>query len=134
MKVDRNKTALAAELFVAAELTKQGHLVTITFGKEKAIDLLVAHRDEPSKTCSIDVKGLKQKNPWGLGNYKKRRHPVCYVFCLLGNDKEYPLYYIIRKEKVDTLVKADSNGNSHWVYFQDVLPYKDRWDFLWEGI
>ena len=50
---DRNQTSFAAELFVAAELAKQGHLVTITWGNEKAIDLLVAKAGNSKKTVSV---------------------------------------------------------------------------------
>lgn len=42
---DRQKSALAGELFVAAELLKRNYQVSLTFGTAKAIDLFVYNED-----------------------------------------------------------------------------------------
>jgi hypothetical protein len=72
-----SQTGFASELFVGAELVKQGHLITITFGNEKAIDLLVAKADDPTVIRTIDFKGVAKRNDWPMDGYvKKTRHPA----------------------------------------------------------
>ena len=132
--VNKSQTGLAAELFVAAELSKQGHIVTITFGNEKAIDLLAANSSDPAKTVSIDVKGLRSPAPWALGDYgNKKRHPEVYVFCYLNKPGSPPEYFVVPKKKLDKLVGYAKDGKSGWIAFSDVREYQDRWDLLWGG-
>jgi hypothetical protein len=127
---DRNKTAFAAELFVAAELTKQGHLVTITFGKEKAIDLMVVKADDPGVVRSVDVKGLAKPADWGVSGYvKKTRHPDVYIFCLLNGPLQRPDYFIVPKPEVDKIIPACKDPN--WIGFRMLDAYKEKWDLLW---
>jgi len=128
---NRSQTSFAAELFVAAELAKQGHVVTITFGNEKAIDILVAKAGNPRKTISIDVKGLKNPAPWALGDYaKKEKHPDIYIFCHLNKPNQRPEYFIVPKRKVDKLVGYAKDRKSGWIYFKDVGEYKNKWNLL----
>ncbi|HHE47199.1 MAG TPA: hypothetical protein ENL08_05825 [Bacteroidetes bacterium] len=132
MPTDRNRTALAAEFFVAAELLRQGHIVTITFGKEKAVDLLVCHKDDNSIARSIDVKGLAKKNPWALGTFDKPQMPSFFVFCLLNTPGEQPRYFIVPSSDVNNLVEPASNRKSYWIPFNKVVDYESRWELLWE--
>lgn len=130
---NRNQTGFAAELFVAAELAKQGHLVTITWGNEKAIDLLVAKAGNPQKTVSIDVKGLMKPAPWALGDFaNKKKHPNVYIFCYLNKADERPEYFIVpRKSLREPLIGYAKDKKSAWVYFNDVRRYKDKWNLIW---
>lgn len=131
---NRNQTSFAAELFVAAELVKQGNIVTITFGNEKAIDILAAKGGNPRRTVSIDVKGLMNPAPWALGDYaNKRKHPDIYVFCYLNKPDERPEYFIVPKRQVDRLVGYAKDKKSGWIYFKDVREYKDRWNLIWQN-
>ena len=117
---------------LAQELAKQGHLVTITWGNEKAIDLLVANVNKPQNTVSIDVKGLMKPAPWPLGNYRnKKKHPNVYIFCHLNKPNERPEYFILPKSKVDKLVGYSKDKKSGWLYFKDVHDYRDKWDLIW---
>jgi len=130
---NKSQTGLAAELFVAAELAKQNHVVTITFGNEKAIDLLVAKAGNPRKTASIDVKGLKNPAPWALGDYvNKKKHPDVYVFCHLNKPSEKPEYFIVPKRKVDRLVGLAKDKKSGWISFKNVREYKNKWNLIWQ--
>lgn len=132
---NRSQTGFAAELFVAAELAKQGHLVTITWGNEKAIDLLVSKDGNPKKTVSIDVKGLKKPDPWALGNFRnKKKYADVYIFCHLNKPNEKPEYFIVPRTKLkEPLVGYARDRKSAWIYFNDVRKYKDRWDLIWGG-
>jgi hypothetical protein len=129
---NKNQTSFAAELFVAGELAKQGHIVTITFGNEKAIDILTAKSGNPRKTMSIDVKGLMNPAPWALGNYaNKKKHPDVYIFCHLNKPHKRPEYFIVPKRKVDRLVGYAKDKKSGWICFKDVFDYKDKWNLIW---
>ena len=127
------RTGLAAELFAAAELAKQGHLVTITFGQEKSIDLLVAQEGNPRKTVSIDVKGLKKPTDWALGNFAaKKKHPDIYIFCHLNKPNKRPEYFIVPTSKVKRLLDYAKDKKSAWMDFDKVGRYKDKWELIWE--
>jgi hypothetical protein len=127
-----SQTGFAAELFVAAELTKQGHVVTITWGNEKAIDILAAEAGDPRNTVSIDVKGLANPAPWALGNYaNKKKHPDVYVFCYLNKPAQSPEYFIVPKTNVDGLLGYATNKKSAWIGFKKLNEFKDRWDLIW---
>src|SRR5436309_2577186 len=102
---NKSQTDFAAELFVAAELVKQGHLVTITFGNEKAIDLLVAKAEDPTVIRTIDVKGLAKPADWAINGFtKKSRHPSAYIFCLLNPPGQRPDYFIVPEDDVDRTI------------------------------
>ena len=132
---NNSQTGFAAELFVAAELAKQGHLVTITWGNEKAIDLLVAKAGNPKKTVSIDVKGLKKPAPWALGNFRKKKHANVYIFCHLNKPKETPEYFVVPRKKLrEPLIGYAKDKKSAWIYFKDVEEYKDKWNLIWDKI
>jgi hypothetical protein len=125
-----SQTGFAAELFVAAELVKQGHLVTITFGNEKAIDLLVAKADDPTVIRTIDVKGLAKRNDWPMDGYvKKTRHPAVYVFCLLNPPLQRPDFFIVPKQDVDTIIANCKDPN--WIGFGMLEGYKEKWELIW---
>lgn len=131
--IDRSQTSFAAELFVAAELVKQGHIVTITFGNEKAIDILAVEAENQRNMVSIDVKGLRRPAYWALGNYANRKkHPAIYVFCYLNKSNENPQYFIVPKRKVDQLVEYAKDRKSGWIKFKGIQEYKDKWNLIWE--
>jgi hypothetical protein len=127
---NQSQTGFAAELFCAAELAKQGHLVTITFGNEKAIDLLVAKADDPKTVRSVDVKGLAKPADWVMSGYlKKSRHPDVYLFCLLGPPQQRPSYFIVPKRDVDRIIAGCKDPN--WIGFEMLDNFKEKWGLLW---
>jgi hypothetical protein len=127
---NKSQTGFAAELFVAAELTKQGHLVTITFGNVKAIDLLVANAVDSFIVRSIDVKGLAKPADWPMSGYaNKSRHPDVYIFCLLNDVLERPDYFIVPKIDVDRVMSACKDPN--WIGHGMLADYKEKWNLIW---
>lgn len=129
---NKNQTSFAAELFVAAELAKQGHTVMITFGNEKAIDILAAESGDLRKTVSVDVKGLMNPAPWAMGDYaNKKKHPDIYIFCYLNKPNLSPEYFIVPKGKVDGLVGLSKDKKSSWINFGAIRDFKDKWALIW---
>jgi hypothetical protein len=126
---------LAGELFVAAELAKRGHCVTITFGNTKAIDIIVARTEGEDNFYSlrtIDVKSLRNRSPWAFGN----RRPVArqnhfYVFCRLNPIDESPQYWILASDTVAALFEEDKE--SYWLPFDQIAqPQNQNWERLWQ--
>ena len=128
-----NTTGLAAEFFVAAELLKLGHLVTITFGNTKSVDIIVCHKDQPDQRRTIDVKGLRRKNYWPLGNRKpEARDSHFYVFCVLGGNQQHPTYYILPSSDVRKLAILAKDDKSYWLYFNHIVKEEHSdWNRLW---
>ncbi len=68
---------LPAEFYVASQLLRQGHMVTITLGHTKEVDLVV--QTKRGNLYTIDVKGLKNKTNWPI-KIKRAKSNHFYVF------------------------------------------------------
>jgi len=77
----RQDANLASEFYVASQVFRLGKLATITLGQVKQIDLVVTDPRKPSRTVTIDVKGLKRKDNWPIGEFPSilRRRDHFYV-------------------------------------------------------
>src|SRR5688572_30705610 len=92
-RADSQLSALAGELFVAAELLKRGYQTSITFGNAKAIDLLV-HNPKIDRTFTVQVKTLRSPNYFLLGHASIRKSDM-YVFVLLNKPDETVRYFVV---------------------------------------
>ena len=132
----RYKTQWASQFYVAAELTRRGYLVSLTFGNAHVADLLVQSPNE--KQFTVDVKGQSTKNFWFI----QRRPPKpdhYFVLVYLPPKNDPPVFYILssdelmakRKEYEEaSIVRGkyrDDMGGMNW---SSALPYKDRWNAL----
>ncbi len=98
-------TNLAAEFYIASQLFRLGYVVTITLGHTKEIDLIVAHPD--GRTCTIDVKGLKNTTNWPLNpKLKKKGHFFILVSYLNKFDQvdKMPDVFIVPSLRVGRLL------------------------------
>jgi len=95
---DKQKSGLAGELFVAAELLKRGFQVSLTFGSAKAIDLFV-YNEKIDYTFNVQVKTLRKSNCYLISPEEVRRDFV-YVFVLLKDIGQYPEYFILTGEEI----------------------------------
>ena len=92
--VDGTLTGLSGELFVAAELSKRGFQVLITFGNPKEIDL-IAHNFETKQKFAVQVKTLRAKGHFPVRKLEDGQ--IC-VFVLLNEPDESVQYFIARAE------------------------------------
>lgn len=97
-RVDGQVTGLAGELFVAAELLKRGLQISLTFGNAKAIDIF-AFNPETSRTFTVQVKALRQKNFFPISHEKVAAQHL-YVFVLLNKPGEAVEYFIVPGSKL----------------------------------
>ena len=131
------QTQWASQFYVAAELTRPGHLVSLTLGNAPVADLLVVSPNQ--KHFMVDVKGLSTKNFWLI----KRREPreeLFYVLVYLPRNFEPPKFSILSSanlmEEIDKLkIQYISEGKT-WDYdmeginWSSAFEYENRWDVL----
>jgi hypothetical protein len=91
-RIDGQVTALAGELFVAAELLKRGLQTSVTFGNAKAIDLF-AHNPVTGRNFNVQVKALRKTNYYPI-NHDCVNSDFVYVFVLL-NEPGIPVQYFV---------------------------------------
>lgn len=98
IETDRGTTlGVSGELFVAAELTRQGYVASLTSKNTKAIDLLASSKDGSRSIC-IQVKTCSNKkmNVWKMSKSSEEftATNLYYVFVNLC-EYEAPLYFVI---------------------------------------
>ena len=133
---NNQNTNLAAEFYVASQLFRLGYIVTITLGHTKEIDLIVAHPD--GRTCTIDVKGLKNTTNWPLNpKLKKKNHFFVLVSYLnkFNQVEIVPDIFVVPSLHVDQLL-------TKWTGRPDVTcvgygkmkksKFKDAWNLLFK--
>jgi hypothetical protein len=92
-RIDGQITALAGELFVAAELLKRGLQTSVTFGNAKAIDLF-AHNPATGRNFNIQVKALRKTNYYPI-KHSSVNSEFVYVFVLLNSPGKPVQYFVV---------------------------------------
>lgn len=137
---------VAGEYFVAAELSRRGHIASISLRNTRGIDIL-ATNENASRSITIQCKtnqlGLKN---WVLNEKSERYHAEnhYYVFVALGAPDQRPSYHIVPSEAV---AKHATTFHQQWLdtpgrkgqqhvdnsmrKFNDANDdYLERWDLL----
>lgn len=127
-------TGMLGTYLAAAELTRNGLIVSITSRNARGADLLVADQDY-KKTWSVQVKtNGKPVGFWLLSkDYAELSSPThIYLFVNLREVKSD--YYVVpsrvvRKLGTTTPVRS---GGSIWHSFsrKDAAPFKDKWSIF----
>jgi predicted AAA+ superfamily ATPase len=91
-RADSQKSGLAGEFFVAAELLKRDYQVSVTFGNAKSVDLFVLN-ERTSRTMIVQVKALRNKNYFAIEPHHIK-HDLIYVFVLLNKPDEPVEFFI----------------------------------------
>lgn len=102
MKVERFKikgiqAGVSGEYFVAAELTRRGHIASLTQRNTQGIDGLASNQSA-TKSVAIQVKTKQGKSPvWVMGEKAEtnKAENLFYAFVNLGNLEELPSYHIV---------------------------------------
>ena len=93
VRADGQKTGLAGEFFVAAELLKRGFQTSVTFGNAKAIDLVAVH-PVSGRVFTVQVKAVRSRNVFPIAHNRVQRDQI-YVFAILNKPGEAVQYYIV---------------------------------------
>ena len=101
-----HRTQWAAQFAVASELCKKNYQVAFTMGNHPAIDLMVI---SPKGTqFTIDVKGLYERNFWGVSN-KPKKNSLFYVFAFVPNESSNR-YFVLTQTEVNKGVQKHIEG------------------------
>lgn len=127
--MDKNKTNLAGEFFVAAELSKRGFIVALTLGNAKEVDILI--RTSNDKNIAVQVKALKKLDCFDLA-VDKVKNEIIYVFVSLNNIGQIPDFYILKGsdllESQEHFYGASLKTQRQTVNQGPLHEHKDRWD------
>ena len=145
-KVSSILTGVSGEYFAAAELSRRGHIASITLRNTKGIDI-VASSEDGSRTINIQVKtSSKTTKGWMLNKKAETMNDknMFYIFVRLNELDERPQFHIVPTSYVAKKVKKehqewlDSPGkggkkrkDTDMRKFEDSeSDFLDRWDLL----
>lgn len=140
------QAGIAGEYFVAAELTRRGHIASITLRNTRGVDMLATNADA-TRTITLQCKSTQRTKPvWVLGEKNERSAAPnhFFVFVILGPLGGRPAYYIVPSEEVARYISSDyslwkqtpgrdgrPHGESLVRQFRDPTgKYLERWDLL----
>lgn len=149
--IDKTESiGIAGELFVAAELTRQGFVASLTGKNTKAIDILASNKDG-SRSVAIQVKTCdnSKENRWKMSVSSEKVFSD-NLFYVLVNIKgtQMPDYFIVPSKVVAERIKSDyeqwistpgkkgqqRNETTMRIFtFNDDIPenkYRDAWNML----
>lgn len=135
-KNTRYQTQWSAQFFAAAELTRRGYLVSLTFGNAPISDLLI--RSPNGAQFTVDVKGQSNKNFWLI--QRREQNPNHYfILVYLPKNLDNPRYFVLssnelmkrREEYRETVLHKgryrDDLGGINW---STAFDYENRWNNL----
>jgi hypothetical protein len=133
----RYRTQWSSQFYAAAELTRRGYLVSLTFGNAPVSDLLV--QSPSGDHFTVDVKGQSTKNFW-LIRPRTAKPDHYFILVFVPRDGSPPKFFIVRsdelmrhreKYKQSALISSgkyrDDLGGINW---GTALAYEDKWDSL----
>jgi len=101
-------SGVAGEYLVAAELTRQGYIASITLRNTKGVDVLVSN-EKATKTVGIQVKTNQDSTKWWLLGKKAEDYfadNLFYVFCNLNNGSK-PDFFVVPSKIVAKFVREN---------------------------
>lgn len=110
MKIPSLLAGVAGEYFVAAELSRRGHIASISLRNTRGIDIL-ATNGEASRSITIQCKTNQLARKVWILNEKSEdfvSDTHFYVFVALGGVLEHPSYHIVPSRAV-----AEHTSTSH---------------------
>jgi len=130
----RERTNLSSEYFVMSALYRHGLNPSLTLGNKKSVDILLQKRNV---IRTIDVKGLRSKTAWLLGNKFEsyfRNHFLILITYLnnFDNTTATPECWIIPALQLKQFAKPTKKGLV--INYADLKKhtkkYHERWDLL----
>lgn len=130
---DGQKTSLAGEFFVAAELLKRGLQTSLTLGNAKAIDLFAIN--DNGKQFTIQVKALRDRNNYFPIDPKRIISASVYIFVILNEPNISPEFFIVPGDDL----YSQPNKFGKWflnyekfpgIHPKDLADYRDNWQIF----
>lgn len=135
LKLQRTQTGIAAEYYVAGELSRLGYNVTFTFGNTKSIDLLIEKDDT---IIAIQVKGIQRTKSicWNLDKTKVKAN-IFYVLVNLHVDEPTakPEFFVLSSNEALELFTSppklgDKRAYLDYKKLKNLEIYQDKWNKL----
>lgn len=135
IKLQRTQTGIAAEYYVAGELSMLGYNVTFTFGNTKSIDLLIEKDDT---IIAIQVKGIQRTKSicWNLDKTKVKPN-IFYVLVNLHIDtpSSKPEFFVLSsKEALELFTSPPKLGDKRayldYKKLKNLEIHQDKWSKL----
>lgn len=130
------QTQWATQFYAAAELTRRGYLVSLTFGNAPSIDLFV---ESPSgQQFTVDVKGQSTRNFWII-QHRIFNANHFFILVYLPKNMEQPHYYILSSDELmkrrdeyrqTSEPKGKYRDDLGGINFTTALDYQDNWRIL----
>lgn len=130
-------TQWAAQFFAAAELTRRGYLVSMTFGNAPDVDLFA--RGPQGSHFDVDVKGLSSHNFWLLQE-RVSRADLYYILVHVPKAPDRPSFFVLTSgeamTEITNLKQRTINSGGAWLdsgagfSWGTGLLYADRWSIL----
>lgn len=139
-------SGVAGEYFVAAELSRQGYIASITLRNTRGVDILATNRDA-SRSVAIQVKTSQgSARAWVISSRAEHFHSDAhfYVFVNLNGMTMSPDYFVVPSKIVsdhvsrnhaEWLARPGKNGQPHQdsavrKFSDPEGKYLGRWDLL----
>ena len=145
-KITSLLAGVAGEYFVAAELSRRGHIASISLRNTRGIDILATNA-EATRSVTIQCKTNQlSKTVWILSDkcesFVSENH--FYIFVVLGGPLERPRYHVVPSAAV---AKRTRDGHRNWLntpglrgqahldnpvrnFDDSANEYLERWDLL----
>lgn len=136
-RITRYNTQWAAQFFTAAELTRRGYLVSLTFGNAPTADLLV--QSPAGVQFTVDVKGQSTKNFWLIRQIKPSPDHYFILVYLPSDTQSNPRYFIVSSEelmkrreeyKQSVLPRGKYRDELGGIKWSTAFHYENKWDNL----
>ena len=146
MKIPSLLAGVAGEYFVAAELSRRGHIASISLRNTRGIDILATNQ-KASRSVTIQCKtNQKAQRKWMLNekseNFVSDDH--FYVFVALGGVREWASCHIVPSRAVAKQIRKshkrfertpDRKGRKHGfsairIFTDPDGEYLEKWDLL----
>jgi len=139
-------SGVSGEYFVAAELSRRGHIASITLRNTKGVDILCSNA-EATETVGIQVKTSQGSGRNWLLNQKAENYfaqNLFYIFVNLTDGKKLPEFFIVpsgvvanfcKESPANWLKTTNKKGQKHndspMRKFVDLDgKYLDHWELL----
>jgi len=142
MKKQGQLTGMRGEFLAAAELSKLGFIVCTTSRNAQGADLLITDL-ECTKVFSIQVKTNAASRKWWLiGEKGEKIVSETHIYVLINikeackkNPKEEVEYFVVPSKVIaEKLIYERNKGpkQGEWwsVLIEDMIPYKDKWNYF----
>jgi hypothetical protein len=137
------RTQWTAQFLAAAELVRNGYVVSFTMGNSTPLADLMVARQDGSPPFWVDVKGLGADGAWLIRRRPAVTENLYYVLVRVGRTRGDDRFFVLSHRQVGDLIAAqdeidrakglrDIGGGFPW---RGAAPHENAWTILpgWSG-